>query len=126
MTSASSSLPHYLSEDVLLHPEKREFPPFDLVGLLRTVFEPIEGCRICILTDFDDPAGRIEGFAFLDEDGHEPQKNAYRYFYQGLRNGGHEALGTTGGEMLAEQIAQEPGVAVHGLCSHSRTFASKS
>ena len=98
---SSNHLPDYLREEILLHPEKRRFPPFDLVRLLRTVFDPTEGCRVCILTDFDDPVDLIKGFAFLEEDGHEPQKNAYNYFYQGLKNGGHEALGTNGGEMFA-------------------------
>jgi len=77
--------------------------PAPSVRLLRTVFEPTEGCRVCILTDFDDPADHIKGFAFLNEDGHEAQKNAYNYFHEGLKNGGHEALGTTGGEMFAHQ-----------------------
>lgn len=100
-TSELADLPSYLREEILLHPENREFPPFDLVRLLSTVFEPTAGCRVCILTDFDDPAKSMKGFSFLNEDGHEPQKNAYKYFYEGLRNGGHEALGTHGGEMFA-------------------------
>jgi aminopeptidase len=102
-TISSAALPDYLSEEILLNPEKREFPPFDMVRLLRTVFEPTEGCRVCILTDFDEPAGRIKGFAFLDEEGHEAQKNAHQHFYEGLRNGGHEALGTSGGELFAHR-----------------------
>jgi len=98
-----SVLPGYLAEEILLSPEKREFPEFNLVKLLRTVFDPTEGCRICILTDFDDPAEGMRGYAFLGEEGHEVQKNAYRYFYEGLRDGGHEALGTSGGEMFAHR-----------------------
>lgn len=96
-----ASLPSYLSEEILLHPEKREFPPFDLVRLLSTVFDPTEGCRICILTDFDNPAAQLKGLAFLEEEGHEAQKNAYQHFYEGLKNGGHEALGTHGGDLFA-------------------------
>ena len=98
-----SALPDYLSEKILLNPEEREFPGFDLVSLLRTVFDPTEGCRVCILTDFDDPASKIQGLAFLEEDGHEAQKNAFKYFHEGLKNGGHAALGTTGGEMFAHK-----------------------
>jgi len=100
---SSNQLPDYLREEILLHPEKRRFPPFDLVRLLGTVFEPTGGCRICILTDFDDPAAKIKGFAFLDEDGHGPQKHAYQFFYQGLLNGGHAALGTSGGGIFAHR-----------------------
>jgi aminopeptidase len=99
----ANQLPSYLSEEILLHPENREFPPFDLVRLLRTVFTPTEGCRVCILTDFDGAAERIKGLAFLEEDGHEAQKNAYKYFYEGLKNRGHEALQTTGGELFAHE-----------------------
>ena len=94
-------LPPYLRDEILLHPERREFPSFDLVRLLGSVFDPISGGRICILTDFDDPATSLKGFAFLEEDGYEAQKNAYHHFYEGLRDGGHEALGTHGGEMFA-------------------------
>jgi hypothetical protein len=101
--STTSPLPDYLREEILLHPERRQFPPFDLVRLLRTVFEPTDGCRVCILTDFDDPAAMIKGHAFLDREGHEPQKHAYRQFHLGLKNGGHEALGTRGGEIFAHR-----------------------
>ena len=59
-------LPDYFHEEILLHPENREFPPFDLVRLLGTVFEPTQGCRVCILIDFDEPAELIKDFAFLE------------------------------------------------------------
>lgn len=99
--TTESSLPAYLQEDILLHPEKREFPAFDLVKLLGTVFEPTEGCRVCILIDFDEPAGLIRDFSFLKQDGFPVQKNAHRYFYQGLKNGALQSLSMTGGEMYA-------------------------
>lgn len=99
--SQPSSLPDYLREDILLHPEKRVFPSFDLVRLLGTVFHPTQGCRVCILIDFDEPAGLINGFHFLECEGFPVQKNAYNHFYQGLRNHALEALGMTGGEMYA-------------------------
>jgi hypothetical protein len=98
---ASPALPDYLSEEILLHPEKRTFPPFDPVRLLSTVFEPTAGCRVCILVDFDEPADLIKDFAFLTHDGFAVQKNAHRHFYQALRAGGLTALGMTGGEMFA-------------------------
>ncbi|MGE9271233.1 MAG: hypothetical protein ACQKBU_10555 [Verrucomicrobiales bacterium] len=101
MSSATASLPDYLEEKILLHPENREFPPFDLVKLLSTVFEPTEGCRVCILTDFDEPAELIKDFRFLDEEGFAVQKKAHEAFYQALHDGAMEALGMHGGELFA-------------------------
>lgn len=94
-------LPDYLHEDILLHPEKRRFPKFDLTRLLGTVFAPTEGCRVCILIDFDEPAELIKNLAFLKHDGFPIQKNAYKHFHQGLLNGAMEALGLNGGEIYA-------------------------
>jgi aminopeptidase len=97
----AASLPSYLSEEILLHPENREFPPFDLVRLLGTVFKPTQGCRVCILTDFDEPAALIKDFAFLQADGFPVQKKAHEAFYLGLGNGAMNQLGMSGGEMFA-------------------------
>lgn len=97
----TDTLPDYLHEDILLHPEKREFPPFDLRRLLSSVFSPTEGCRVCILVDFDEPAGMIKDFAFLERGGFPVQERAHRYFYQELRDGALADLGMTGGEMFA-------------------------
>jgi hypothetical protein len=94
-------LPDYLREDILLHPENREFPPFDLVNLLGTVFAPTKGCRVCILVDFEEPAELIKDFAFLTKDGFPVQKKAWEHFHQGLLNGAMEELGMHGGEMFA-------------------------
>jgi len=98
---AAASLPAYLREEILLHPENRQFPPFDLDRLLGTVFEPTEGCRVCVLIDFDEPAGLIKDFAFLERDGFEVQKKAHATFYRGLHEGAMERLGMNGGEMFA-------------------------
>jgi hypothetical protein len=95
------SKPSYLEEEVLLNPEKRTFPKFDLSRLLDTVFAPTERCRVCILVDFEDPAKWIKDFAFRGEDQFEVQNNAYTYFYEGLQNGVLKELGMTGGEMFA-------------------------
>ena len=100
-TAETSAIPEYLSEEILLHPERRKFPPFDLARLLKTVFDPTHGCRVCILTDFDEPAELIKEFAFLREPGFEVQKNAHRFFYEGLRDGVLAELGMQGGEMFA-------------------------
>jgi len=88
-----TSLPDYLREDILLHPENRKFPPFDLVRLLGTVFAPTQGCRVCILLDFEEPAQLIQDFAFLQHEGFPVQKNAHRHFYLGLHHGAMAALG---------------------------------
>lgn len=90
--------------EVIRHPELREFPPFSLTRLLSAVFRPTEGCRVCILVDFEnDPARHIRHFGFLDEVGLPVQKKAYEVFYRGLREGGLEELGMTGGELFAYQ-----------------------
>ena len=99
--TALLNLPDYLSPEILLNPEKRKFPEFDVVRLLHTVFEPTKGCRVCILLDFDEPAALIKDFAFLNEDGFPIQKNAYKYFYEALRDHAMARLGMTGGEMFA-------------------------
>ncbi|PAW70910.1 MAG: hypothetical protein B9S30_01730 [Verrucomicrobiia bacterium Tous-C5FEB] len=85
----------------MLNPTKRIFPAFDLKRLLGTVFAPTEGCRVCILIDFDEPAALIKDFAFLKHEGFPVQKNAHKNFYQGLRDGAMEELGMSGGEMFA-------------------------
>jgi len=102
MTKINSPLlPDYLRDDILLHPETRQFPPFDLERLLGTVFAPTQGCRVCILLDFDEPARFITDCAFLHHDGFPVQKHAHQHFYLGLQNGAMAALGMTGGDMYA-------------------------
>lgn len=102
MATTTAPLPDYLSADILLNPEKREFPAFSLERLLTTVFEPIEGCKVCILTDFDEPAAQMNGFAFAGNHDEFPVQNkAYEEFYLGLKDGAMKSLGLTGGEMYA-------------------------
>lgn len=98
---SAPSLPDYYREEILLHPENRKFPKFDLVRLLGTVFEPTQGCKVCILIDFDEPEALIKDFAFLNQPGFQVQKNAHRYFYQALADGALGELGMSGGEMFA-------------------------
>ena len=95
------SLPDYLQTEILNDPNKREFGAFSLARLLSTVFEPTDGCRICILTDFDDPATMMKGHAYLEADGFPVQKNAHKHFYQALHGGVMEELDMNGGEMFA-------------------------
>lgn len=95
------SQPDYLREEILLNPERREFPDFDLKNLLETVFTPTKGCKVCILIDFEEPKKWIKDFKFLGEEQFEVQNNAYKHFYDGLRKGVMEELGMSGGEMFA-------------------------
>ena len=81
----------------------RTFPPFSLSRLLRTVFAPHGGERICILIDLDDPR-EFAGFQFLENPDLSIQRNAHDVFYQGLRDGVLAELGMTGGEMFAYEI----------------------
>ncbi|MBL9160669.1 MAG: hypothetical protein JNJ70_24525 [Verrucomicrobiales bacterium] len=89
-----------LEPEIILHPEKRVFPEFSLERLLGTVFAPTEGCRVCLLIDLED-LSLMKGYAFLNAEGHEIQKKAYEEFFLGLKDGGLEALGMSGGEMYA-------------------------
>lgn len=98
---SAPSLPDYFHEEILLHPENRKFPSFDLVRLLGTVFEPTQGCKVCILIDFDEPEKLIKDLAFLTQPGFPVQKNAHKHFYQALANGAMDELGMTGGGMFA-------------------------
>jgi aminopeptidase len=102
--SSTATLPAYLREEVLLHPETREFPAFDLTRLLGTVFAPTKGCKVCILLDFDDPAPLIKDLAFLQKPGFPIQKKAHEAFYLGLQNGSLDALGMSGGELFAYKM----------------------
>ncbi len=81
----------------------RKFPPFSLARLLRTVFAPKGGERVCILIDLNDPRD-VEGFRFLQNPDLNVQRNAHDVFYQGLRGGVLAELGLRGGEFFAYEI----------------------
>jgi len=104
MSTFPPALPEYLKEEILLHPENRVFPKFDAASLLRTVFEPTAGCRVCILLDFDEPQDLIKDFAFLQHDGFPIQKRAHEHFYLALKDRVMAELGMTGGEMFAYKM----------------------
>jgi hypothetical protein len=93
--------PSYLEEEILLNPEKRIFPRFNLRQLLDTVFAPTQSCRVCILVDFESPQRWIKDFSFRDQKEFGVQNNAYTYFYEKLQGGVLEELGMSGGEMYA-------------------------
>ena len=80
-----------------------KFPPFSLTRLLRTVFEPVEGKRVCILIDLPDP-GLVKNFAFLKDPALTIQRHAHDVFYQGLKDGAAEELKLSGGELFAYRI----------------------
>jgi hypothetical protein len=81
----------------------RAFPPFDLARLLRTVFSPKGGERVCILIDLEEPR-EMKGFGFLQNPELTIQRHAYEVFYQGLKNGVLSELGLRGGEMFAYEV----------------------
>ena len=89
-----------LDHEIIMNPEKRVFPEFSLERLLSSVFDPTEGCRVCIVIDLED-LSLIEGYQFLETEGHEIQTKAYEEFYLGLKDGGMENLGMTGGDLFA-------------------------
>jgi len=91
------------SPPILTPSGQRNYPDFSLTRLLDTVFEPTQGCRVCILIDLED-VGLAKDFGFLNAPGHEIQKNAYRHFYLGLRDGAMSRLGLSGGEMFAYRM----------------------
>ena len=104
MSAICQTIPDYLSEEILLHPEKRDFPAFDLARLLDTVFTPTKGCKVCILVDFENPAEMMRDFGFLKHEGYPIQKRAWQHFYQGLHHDVMDQLGMHGGEMFAYKM----------------------
>jgi aminopeptidase len=81
----------------------RTFPPFSLSRLLKTVFAPKGGERVCILIDLPDPA-LMKDFGFLNEPRFTIQRHAYEVFYQGLRSGVLAELGLQGADMFAYEL----------------------
>lgn len=79
---------------------QRTFPTFSLTRLLRTVFAPRGGERVCVLIDLDDPRD-VEQFRFLEKPELTIQRHAYEVVYQGLKNGTLADLGLRGGGMFA-------------------------
>jgi aminopeptidase len=81
----------------------RVFPAFSLSRLLKTVFHPKAGERICILIDLLDPR-QVKDFAFLKDPKLTIQRHAYEDFHQALNNGVMAELGLTGGDFFAYEI----------------------
>lgn len=79
-----------------------EFPPFDLARLLRTVFNPKKGEKLCILIDLDNPRD-VFNFEFLNNPKLAVQKKAYEVFYKNLHNGVMQELGLEACDFFAYQ-----------------------
>ncbi len=78
-------------------------PDFSLGTLLKTVFVPIEGSRVAVLIDLEDPHD-IKEFRFLQDDRYPVQHHAYYDFYQALHHGVMDELGLTGGDIFAYKM----------------------
>lgn len=98
-TNRSQSIPSSLRNAY----SDRIFPAFSLHRLLKTVFTPTEGSRVCILIDLPKPE-LMAGFAFLTDPNFTIQRHAYDVFYQGLKSGVLSELGLSGGEMFAYEL----------------------
>ena len=83
--------------------DTRQFPPFSLTRLLRTVFAPKTGERVAIFIDLPDPRG-VKDFAFLQDKSLTIQRLAHDVFYEGLKKGGLAELGLSGGDFFAYQV----------------------
>lgn len=81
----------------------RTFPEFSLSRLLKTVFNPKPGDRVCILIDLPDP-GLVKKWAFLKRSELTIQRHAHDVFYQGLKGGVLDELGLKGGDLFAYQV----------------------
>jgi hypothetical protein len=85
-----------MTDSPLTPASERRFPPFSLERLLRTVFEPTQDQRICVLIDLPDLA-LMKDAAFLREPALAIQRRAWEHFCQALKGGVMQALGLTGG-----------------------------
>jgi len=82
---------------------QRVFPPFSLSRLLRTVFAPSGGERVCVLIDLEDPR-EMEGLRFLKNSELTIQRKAHEVFVCGLRDGVLAELGLQGGAMFSYEL----------------------
>lgn len=84
-------------------PYHRTFPKFNLVRLLRTVFDPQPGERIAILIDLPDPR-MVQAWTFRQDPALSVQRHAFEVFHLGLNEGGMQELGLKGGDFFAYQV----------------------
>jgi aminopeptidase len=81
----------------------RQFPPFSLSRLLRTVFQPRRGERVAVLIDLPDPRD-VQDFRYLDDPRLAIQQLAHRVFYGGLLDGVAAELGLEAVDLYAYQV----------------------
>ena len=95
----------------------REFPPFSLERLLRSVFTPTEGRKVCILIDLPDISG-MKDYSFLGKPEFAIQGRAYEHFFQGLhRDGVMAELGMMGGGMFAYEMTYGSNLDLTDACT---------
>lgn len=76
---------------------------FNLENLLKTVFNPKGGERVCILIDLDSPEKEMKNFSFLSNEKYSIQFRAHKYFYREFEESVLKSLKMQGGEMFAYQ-----------------------
>ena len=121
-----TSHPMTTTEIPYTDPTSRTFPPFSLTRLLATVFEPTEGCRVCILIDFEDPADvKASVRVPRQTTARDPEESATSNSTTACKDGAMEELGMTGGEMFAFPMTygSQPRPAGRGL-RHRRATSS--
>jgi len=96
-------------------PSERTYPPFSLERLLRTVFEPTQNRRICLLIDLPDLA-LMQDAAFLNDPALAIQHRAWEHFYEPLRNGVMKVLGLSGGGIFAYKMTHGSNLDMEDEC----------
>lgn len=76
---------------------------FDLDRLLSTVFQPLDGLKVCFLIDLENTA-LMQDFKFLSRPNQQVQQKAYHHFYRPLHDGLMAKHDLTGGEMFAYKV----------------------
>jgi hypothetical protein len=102
-------------KNLSLDPAKRCFPPFSLERLLRSVFEPTQNRRICVLIDLPAPS-LMKDYGFLQHPEFAIQRRAHENFQQPLLNGVMKVLGLSGGEMFAYRMTYGSNLDLEDLC----------
>ncbi len=98
-------------------PTQRTYPPFSLERLMRTVFEPTQNRKVCVLIDLPD-LSLMKDYAFLKEDTFAIQRRAYDHFQQALLDGVMKVLGMTGGEMFAFKMTGGSNLDLEDECTN--------
>jgi hypothetical protein len=98
-----------------LFPEDRTFPAFSLERLLRTVFEPTQNRKICVLIDLPD-LSLMKDAAFLNDPALAIQRRAWEHFHQALHNGVMKVLGLTGGGIFAYKMTHGSNLDLEDEC----------